>query len=79
MILPIIEAPRHLFEASGKVLHGNLMTRANYAALEQRERRFDYVRRDAHLAFVVHVFFRSVIPALMLRIVVRRRGEVIEL
>jgi len=60
------------------MFHGNFMPRANYAALEKRERRFDCVRSDAHLAFVADVFFRPVVNALVLRPVVGCGGEVIE-
>ena len=61
------------------MLHRNFMPRSDNAALKERERRFDGISCDAHLAFVTDVFFRAMIDALVLGSMVSGGGEVIEI
>lgn len=78
LILAVVKAPRHLLQVGGKMLHRNLMPRAHYATLEQRERGFDRVRRDAEPTLVPDVLLGLVIHRLVFAVVLRG-FEVVEL
>lgn len=57
----------------------DFMPCAHHAALEQRERRFDRIGRNAQPAFVPDVFIGLVIDALVFHLVIHGRSEVVEL
>lgn len=71
LVFPVVKTPCHLLQVGGEMLHRNLMPRAHHATLEQRERGFNRVRRDAQAAFVADVFFGLMIDRFMFAVELR--------
>jgi hypothetical protein len=65
-VIAIVEAPFHFVEIGREMFRADLVPASNDAPLEERERRFNRVSRDARAVLVADIFFCIVVDGFVL-------------
>lgn len=76
--LATVETERHFVEVGREMLRADTMPRSHDSTLEQRECRFDRVRRNHEAVFVSDVLFRTMVDFLPLRTLRDRQALIVE-
>src|ERR1700686_2696260 len=65
---PAVEAERHFVQVGLEMLGADLMPRSDNPALQERERRFDCVSRDASAVLVPSIFLGGVVDGFVAQV-----------